>query len=105
MDANVCCTNPKCGRPSRLGSDALGRTFRCMSCGSKLPRCSAGSAGEEAPLREQSQERGKPWELERVSSRRSLGIARPTRVGRFHVLSQLGSGSSATVYRAFDPDL
>ena len=38
MAAEVRCTNPSCGRPSRLGADALGRTFRCVRCGTKLPR-------------------------------------------------------------------
>jgi serine/threonine protein kinase len=34
-----------------------------------------------------------------------LGSATPARLGRFRVLELLGSGSFATVYRAFDPDL
>ena len=36
---------------------------------------------------------------------RSLGVALPARLGRFQVRSLLGSGSCATVYRAFDPEL
>lgn len=36
---------------------------------------------------------------------RSLGSAMPSRFGRFLVRGHLGTGSCATVYRAFDPDL
>jgi len=37
MTMEVSCTNPTCRRRSRLGSDSLGRTFRCARCGTKLP--------------------------------------------------------------------
>jgi serine/threonine protein kinase len=36
---------------------------------------------------------------------RSLGVARPVRLGRFEVRGSLGSGTHATVYRGYDPDL
>ena len=105
MEAEIRCANPKCGRPSRLGSDALGRTFRCMSCGTKLPRGSQASATGDSTMVEAADGADRPWEAECPSARRALGVALPSRVGRFQVLSLLGSGTCATVYRAFDPDL
>ena len=36
MSEVCCCPNPACGRPSKLGLDPLGRTFRCSHCGTKL---------------------------------------------------------------------
>jgi serine/threonine protein kinase len=103
MTAEVRCTNPMCGRPSRLGTDELGRTFRCAKCGTKLPR-SAGS-GSKPPTRQ----RPAPWEREERTAScgagRSLGAATPARLGRFQVCSVLGTGAHATVYRAFDTEL
>ena len=119
---DVFCPNPACGRPSRLGSDALGRTFRCGRCGTKLPRLDDPSVRESSPgaypkpiprpvVRpldvEETPRPSDGHEPRRVGRLRSpgLGVAHPTRVGRYLVRGRLGSGSCATVYRALDPDL
>jgi eukaryotic-like serine/threonine-protein kinase len=95
------CPNPTCGRLSTFGTDPLGRTFRCPRCGSKLNvgRAALGSGAGKGTSPSQ------PWEEERLSSRPTLGKATPSRVGRFEVRGSLGSGTFATVYRAFDPAL
>ncbi len=80
-----------CDRSTRLGADALGRTFRCTHCGTKLPR-----VGEVSP----------PWEDEEedVQPGRTLGLAMRSRLGRFQVRGLLSVGTHATIYRAFDPE-
>jgi serine/threonine protein kinase len=93
MSAEVRCANPSCGRPTRLGFDALGRTFRCPRCGTKLPKHGPGVDDHE------------PWEAEELPAGRTLGVALPTRFGRYEVRGLLGSGACAAVYRAFDPEL
>ena len=112
MVPEVHCPNPSCGRPSRLGADALGRTFRCVRCGTKLPRSKAFVGSPWSPRSDESAwERAcaAPWEIEAgVEGRtpgRSLGSAMPSRFGRFLVRGHLGAGSCAPVDRAYDPDL
>jgi serine/threonine-protein kinase len=108
MIAEVRCTNPSCGRPSRLGGDALGRTFRCGHCGAKLPgRPTAGPGAGEAVEAEADPDVPDPWDVEELvgSRTRTLGAATPTRVGRYQVRGLLGAGTCAAVYRAFDPEL
>jgi serine/threonine protein kinase len=99
MVVEVRCPNPSCGRASRLGGDALGRTFRCSRCGAKLPRRGSdpGEAAGAAP----------PWDDEgpAVMDGRSLGAASPLQVGRYQIRGLLGAGACASVYRAFDPEL
>jgi serine/threonine-protein kinase len=50
-----------------------------------------------------------PWERDRPAAGtrpvRSLGVAKPARLGRFQILENAGSGSTSTVYRAYDPEL
>ncbi len=110
MVAEVRCPNPSCRRPSSLGRDALGRTFRCARCGTKLPRSTSKAATTPpwATPDDSGEWRSRgvlPWEVEAERSGRSLGSASPSRIGRFQIRGILGSGSCATVYRAFDPDL
>ena len=102
MADTVRCTNPSCERMSRLGADALGRTFRCARCGTKLPRGGAEACGSS---------NHPPWEQEQAAGDRSgvaprvLGVAKPSRLGRFVVRGLLGSGAQATVYLGYDPEL
>lgn len=108
MVVEVRCPNPTCRRPSRLGGDTLGRTFRCARCGTKLPRSSGAEASpwsDRDGSAEWGRVRAAPWEDEDDVGGRSLGSAMPSRFGRFLVRGHLGTGSCATVYRAFDPDL
>ena len=102
MAETVRCANPSCERLSSLGADALGRTFRCARCGTKLPRGRA----------ENGEPSGRPpWEQEVMAGDRAgalpraLGVAKPARLGRFLVRGLLGSGSHATVYLGYDPVL
>jgi serine/threonine protein kinase len=104
MTLEVCCPNPACQWPSRLVDDALGRTFRCLRCGTKLPRraeCRDASSSFGSTFDGSFGDRGKLG----AASERSLGAVLPSRLGRFQVRALLGAGSCATVYRAFDPDL
>ncbi len=100
MIAEVRCMNVRCGRPSRLGADELGRTFRCARCGSKLPQSLSGVESSFrsslAPMR-----LGHPWDV----GRRETVPTAPARFGRFEIRGKLGAGSCATVFRAFDPAL
>src|SRR5258708_3056326 len=104
MTLEVRCPNPACKRPSRLVDDALGRTFRCLRCGTKLPRraeCRDASSSFCSTFDESIRGGGRGgggWE-------ESVGAVLPFRLGRFQVRALLGAGSCATVYRAFDPDL
>ena len=106
MIAEVRCMNVRCGHPSRLGADELGRTFRCARCGSKLPR---GLSGIDASYQSSLPPVGlrSPWEAARGArgSRQETAPAMPRRFGRFEIRGMLGAGSCATVFRAFDPAL
>lgn len=99
MTAEVRCTNPTCGSPSRFGSDALGRTFRCTRCGTKLPRVGPEDASAPTTWDEDDESRD-----EIPASGRSLGVALPARLGRYQVRGLIVSGPRMTVYRAFDPE-
>ncbi len=114
----VRCPNPVCGRTSTLGNDLLGRVFRCTRCRTKLPprspaRSSRGRAclgGKVTYASHVTMHAGVSADaLSGVSSPPSAARAPiavvPTRLGRFQILEVLGSGTFATVYRAFDPDL
>ncbi|MFO0954559.1 MAG: serine/threonine-protein kinase [Isosphaeraceae bacterium] len=93
----VRCTNPHCGHPSRFGGDVLGRAFRCVRCGSLLPR--------RGSVVTRSEDQGAPWEAEEVRSGHSLGAALPARIGRYLVRDRLDSRATSTTYLAFDPEL
>jgi hypothetical protein len=105
MAREVRCVNPSCGYPSRLGDDGLGRTFRCARCGTRLP-----VAGRSSPCRDELS-RGPvrvarsdaPWEREEAAVGRSLGVALPSRLGRYRVQATLDPVDGATAYRAVDP--
>jgi serine/threonine protein kinase len=122
MLMQIRCPNPNCGRPSRLGDDDLGRIFRCPRCQTRFPHESAadrrGWADSSQPLRpdigttrgligEVADRNADSWDggltpLPRVPDGDGVRI---DRVGRFRLRETLGSGTFATVYRAFDPFL
>ncbi|MGE3821217.1 MAG: serine/threonine-protein kinase [Isosphaeraceae bacterium] len=100
MTPRVRCSNPNCRRPTRLGVDALGRSFRCGSCGTKLAVNPMG----EVPFAAPAIGARAPWESEPPVRGRSLGSATPARLGRYQVLGLLGHGERATTYLGIDPN-
>src|SRR5947209_2032311 len=114
MAEEVRCPNPGCGRTSRLGHDALGRTFRCPHCRAKLAKPAAVAApafaatlGRPAPHaawgdaprpsgRSGETTAGRP--LPGPAPAPAPAAATP-RVGRFEIRGTLGAGASARVYR------
>lgn len=116
MEREVRCTNPSCGHPSRFAEDELGRLFRCVRCGTRLP-----APGRARPTLGRAADRRRasgpaaagistagfddaPWERETAAVGRSLGVALPKRLGRYRGLSSLEPTAQAWVYRAPDPD-
>ena len=89
----VKCPNPACGRQYRARRSALGRISVCKHCGWEFVLCT--SSGETHP----------PDGQLRTGRGLSSAPAReaPQRLGRFEIVSRLGSGAFGTVYRAYDP--
>lgn len=107
MGREVRCTNRVCGAISLFGADALGRTFRCPRCGTKLPRSTATpSPFPPGPRSTRARRDEAPWEQESTTydSRRTLGVAIPKRLGRFEVTGLLGNGPGWTGYRGYDAE-
>ncbi len=107
MDGEVYCKNRECARRARLGADVLGRRFRCMYCGCVLP-----GIAEDEPWGSRTfgphDSSGDSLERRRRQGRRerpgaSVRLGHATCIGRYEIRGLLGSGSCATVYRAFDP--
>jgi len=99
MVIKVRCSNPACGRTSRLGDDGLRRVFRCPGCRRKLTGTVCGSS---ALVRDAI--------VARVEGDEGIGPAydgaaleRAIPLGRLQLRDKLGSGSFATTYHAFDP--
>lgn len=110
MVREVRCTNPSCGHPSRFVGDELGRRFRCVRCGTRLPvpgrdqdrrpPARAADLARPAPAPRPCEA---PWERERAADR-LLGVALPKRIGRFRDLCSPEVVRGAWVYRATDPE-
>ncbi|MFO0910650.1 MAG: serine/threonine-protein kinase [Isosphaeraceae bacterium] len=109
MAEELRCPNPACGHPSRLGGDPLGRAFRCTRCTTLLPRGTGGPRRERGLslglVARVSADTEAPWEREETSIRsRTLGVALPSRVGRYRIQSQVEAIGSTTTYRALDSE-
>ena len=99
MVIKVRCSNPACGRTSRLGDDGLRRVFRCPGCRTKL---TANVVASRSQVRDPivatvDAEAG----IDRAGDPEALEPAIP--LGRLQLRDKLGSGSFATTYHTFDP--
>jgi serine/threonine protein kinase len=120
MSIGVRCSNPVCGYTSTLGNDRLGRVFRCNRCWTKLPSDSSrvdsrwtGPSSAKAPSLKHATRfiaSGEALPANPIISDDEIPVTdrppiagMPARLGRFQLCAILGSGSTATVYRAYDP--
>ncbi len=117
----VRCPNQSCGQTTHLSDDGLGRIFRCPGCQTRLPGTrSTAMAMSKGPARAYGGDDGGSLDdgylpsdaSSIVSDSRTLSLVTPdgTRefgpasyFGRLQVRDEIGSGSFATTYRAFDP--
>lgn len=95
MPVRVQCPNPDCGKTYRVAEDRLGQTGKCENCGrtftlKALRSDTVYSLAQDTTGLEPS-----------IVSDADV----PKKLGRFKILSRLGSGTFGTVYRAHDPVL
>lgn len=96
MAVRVQCPNPNCGKRYRADESLLGQTIVCKHC------------GQEFTVSPSSRETFHPDAEEETGLARTpaaSGGEVPKKIGRFEILSRLGSGAFGTVYRAHDPVL
>lgn len=100
MMGRILCPSMTCRHACLTGRDRLGRTFRCPRCGSRLP--ASGTTGRLPETADRPASPATPWDAERPPLGRTLGVVRPTILGRFAVHSRLWRSGPFSVFRADD---